>query len=182
MVAAACSSDGETERAASETQPVPATDPPKSPQALSQSIVTPSASPTPSSSTVLEKLAAGRAKWAGAMISDYEFDLTISCFCDFSGQPVTVVVRGGSVTLTHADGTPLGEKDRGYDIYTRFSTVERIFAAVEEELSPNDRTADASRISFDSAYGYPKGSLLYQNIGPDAGVQVSISGFSVLGK
>lgn len=84
--------------------------------------------------------------------------------------------------MTLADGTPLDDKDRGYDIYTRFSTVERIFAAMEEELSPNDRTADASGISFDSAYGYPTGSFLYQNIGPDAGTRISISGFSVLGK
>jgi hypothetical protein len=116
------------------------------------------------------------------MISDYQFDIVLSCFCPPSGQRVRTEVHARVATLTHVDGTPVGIADPKHDVYVRYSTVEGIFAAIVEELSRDDRTADATGVSFDPVYGYPTGSFVYQRVGPDAEIRVAISAFTALGK
>ena len=94
------------------------------------------------------------AKWQDASIDHYRFTLFIGCFCAFMDQmPLTIEVDGGEVvSVTRADGTLVISDDPSYQFFEPYLTVDRLFFALEADLTGE---ADEVSVSYNSAYGFP---------------------------
>jgi hypothetical protein len=94
-----------------------------------------------------EALDAARARWQAAGLDDYRFTYSNSCFCpeDVRG-PFTITVRDGVVREVLFQGGPVAADAQ------RHPTVEALFDRLAEAF---DRGADAVRVAYDEALGYP---------------------------
>lgn len=97
-----------------------------------------------------EALTAAQARWNGAAVSDYAFDLQRSCFCaPVVTRPVTITVAGGQfVSAVYADSGTLADTA----LFRDYLTVPRLFDLVQRSL---DAKPDSAAISYDPAIGYP---------------------------
>jgi len=97
------------------------------------------------------RLEANRRRFRSAVGAGYRVTYRNVCFCvDSFLEPVVLTVREGRVVAvqSRSDGTPI--PPARWDDYR---TVERVFDAIEEAL---DGGADAVRVEYDEAYGYPR--------------------------
>ena len=128
-------------------------------------------------STELEK---NRQPWQDSGITHYRFSLNIGCFCAFRSQmPITVEVQNGEIiSITYPDGTLAAETDPGYETFSRYATIERIFSELEAGLAGD---AEEVTVTYDSARGYP--SEIYFDYIKDAvddELSLTVSNFEVL--
>jgi hypothetical protein len=109
---------------------------------------------TACSLTAQSDLARNREKWRQAGLSHYRYTLFIGCFCPFGDKlPLTVEVRDGdAVAMTYSDGTQIEPGDPSNEFFSRYATIDRIFAELEADLGGR---ADEVTASYDPAYGYP---------------------------
>jgi hypothetical protein len=106
----------------------------------------------PFSPTEAVELAQARARWAGAGLTDYQFDIRVGCFCIHSRIIFTrLEVRAGAVV----SATPLGEPHGGSEIpLSAWPTVADAFATIDAAAGGSDyRDIQAS---YDEVLGYPK--------------------------
>ncbi len=101
---------------------------------------------------LLTDFVANRARWDAAGILNYQYEFTLACFCGFRNQPITIVVRDGQpVSLTNSLGEYLSGRE--YDIFLKYSTVDRLF--VEFETTILERDPLGVEVSYDGQYGFP---------------------------
>ena len=120
------------------------------------------------------------AKWSGANISHYRYQLFIGCFCPFGGDmPLTIEVKDGEVvSMTRSDGTAVNSTDPSYDIFESYATIDRVFLKLEADQSGD---ADEVIATFDSNYGFPA-NVAVDNIKEaiDDEISYQVSEFEVL--
>ena len=99
-------------------------------------------------STELEQ---NRALWEAQSAENYDFQLSIWCFCPFGGQmPLAIEVRDGEpVSIAAADGSDVTPNRESY---SQVDTIEELFGVVEEAQSGG---ADEIKVEYDPEYGYP---------------------------
>jgi hypothetical protein len=95
-----------------------------------------------------------RVKWQEAGITNYSYSLMFVCFCAFLDKmPLTIEVRNGEPSsITYADGTEVLPSDPNFEHFSRYATIDRIFADLETNLNGG---ADEVTVSYDATYGYP---------------------------
>jgi hypothetical protein len=95
-----------------------------------------------------------RNRWQQAGIQNYSYSLRVVCFCPFVEQmPLHIEVRNGeTVSMTYADGTPVETSDPNYDLFSKYATIDKIFADLEANLNGG---ADVVKASYDLVNGYP---------------------------
>ena len=121
-----------------------------------------------------------RQTWQNSGITHYRFTLFIGCFCPFRDQmPITIEVQNGEViSMTASDGTLIPETDPGYENFTRYATMDRIFTTLEAGLSGD---ADEVTVTYDPIHGFP--SEIYFDYIKDAvddELSLTISDFEAL--
>ena len=96
-----------------------------------------------------------RQTWQDSGITDYRFSLNIGCFCAFRSQmPITVEVQNGEVvSMTYSDGTLVAETDPNYETFSKYATIDRIFAELEAGLAGD---AEEVTVTYDPTYGFPR--------------------------
>ena len=120
------------------------------------------------------------AKWNDANISHYRYQLFIGCFCPFmEDMPITIEVMNGEiVSMTSGKGTAIDSTNPLYEIANRYSTIDRVFLALEA-----DQTGDADEVvvAFDPTYGFPA-NVAVDNIKEaiDDEISYQISNFEIL--
>jgi hypothetical protein len=68
-------------------------------------------------------------------------------------MPITIEVQNGEViSMTASNGTLIPKTDPGYENFTRYATMDRIFTTLEAGLSGD---ADEVTVTYDSAHGFP---------------------------
>lgn len=94
------------------------------------------------------------AKWQGADISHYRFQLFIGCFCPFGeDMPLTIEVKDGEVvSMNRFDGSPVESTDPSFEVYNAYSTIDRIFVELAAEQNGD---ADEVLVEYDTQYGFP---------------------------
>ena len=148
------------------------------PDGTTQSIETPTPGPTPTPTPTpepsgnvdeqgLADLAAARARWEAAGISEYSYSIVESCECDpETVGPRRVVVSDGVVTATTWFGS-----DSKYEGVT----VEVLFDQIEAGLQRGDVT---NRVSYDEATGAPVDVILDEEaVAADGGRAFNVQGF-----
>jgi hypothetical protein len=115
-------------------------------------------------------------KWAEQKITHYKFQLTISCSCGwYTLMPLNIEVKDGqAVSITDKKGQPI-PADFAKD-FNQGTTVERLFAIIDEELGSTDRM----RVSYDPRLGYPTKIDIDVPNTFDLGVSYYINGLEVL--
>jgi hypothetical protein len=96
----------------------------------------------------LAEAAAARARWEEAGITDYEFDLDVTCFCTIAGRVHVVVEDGVPVEATSESG-PVDTT--GFD-FLEF-TIDGVFDLFTEW--GGDTSPDQVVAAFDPELGYP---------------------------
>ncbi len=75
-------------------------------------------------------------------------------------------------------GTLIPETDPGYENFTRYATMDRIFSTLEAGLSGD---ADEVTVTYDPTYGYPSEIYFdYIKAAADDELSLSVSEFEVL--
>jgi hypothetical protein len=94
-------------------------------------------------------------------------------------MPITIEVQDGEViSMTASDGTPIPGTDPGYENFTRYATMDRIFSSLEAGLSGD---ADEVTVTYDPTHGFP--SEIYFDYIKDAvddELTLTVSAFEVL--
>ena len=119
-------------------------------------------------------------KWKDANIAHYRYQLTIGCFCPFfEDMPLTIEVENGElVSMTRADGAPLGPADLNYQYFEGYSTMDRIFTALEASLNGE---ADEVIVSYDPQYGFPVDIAIDRiKLAVDDEMSLQVTNFEVL--
>lgn len=88
-----------------------------------------------------------KAKWDRKNISDYEFTLTINCFCTVErvGPHLIKVVNDEIVSVNNQPYDP-GKTGELY-------TIDQLFTLVRTDL---ERNPDTKTIEYNPSYGYPQ--------------------------
>lgn len=119
-------------------------------------------------------------KWKAANNAHYRYQLAIGCFCPFfEDMPLTIEVENGElVSMTRADGTPLGPADLNYQYFEDYSTMDRIFTALEANLNGE---ADEVTVSYDPQYGFPVDIAIDRiKLAVDDEMSLQVTNFEVL--
>jgi hypothetical protein len=97
------------------------------------------------------ELEQNRALWEQQDASNYQFELSILCFCPYGGQmPLSIVVRDGQVvSLATADGSDPGPS---LEYFNQADTVEELFGIIESAQAGG---ADDIKVQYDPDSGYP---------------------------
>jgi hypothetical protein len=96
------------------------------------------------------ELAAAQSRWQAAGITNYDFDLQVTCFCGATALgPVTISVRNGQPTgiVSTDSGTVV---DTLY--FQGYLTVDRLFASLDQILSAKPAAFTAA---YDPGLGFP---------------------------
>jgi len=123
---------------------------------------------------------ANRKTWQNSGVTHYRFSLHIGCFCPFRDQmPITIEVQNGEViSMTAPDGTPITVADPGYETFSRYATMDRIFSTLEAGLKGD---ADEVTVTYDPAHGFPSEIYFdYIKAAMDDELSLSVSEFEVL--
>ena len=121
-----------------------------------------------------------RQTWQDSGISHYRFTLNIGCFCPFRDQmPITVEVQNGeAISMNASDGTPIAATDPGYETFSRYATIDRIFSTLEAGLAGE---AEEVTVTYDPTYGFPTEIYFdYIKAAADDELSLSVSEFEVL--
>lgn len=122
-----------------------------------------------------------RQKWEDANISNYRFQLTLSCFCPYRDQmPLTIEVQDGEVvSMTYPDGQAVTSDNLDYEFFLQYATMDNLFAKIEAAQA--DPEAGEVTVTYDPTYGYPvEASIDYIELAIDDEMYVSVSGFEQL--
>lgn len=126
------------------------------------------------------ELDTNRQTWQDSGITHYRFSLFIGCFCPFRDQmPIIVEVQNGEViSMTAPDGKPITAADPGYENFTRYATMDRIFSTLEAGLAGD---ADEVTVTYDSSHGFPIEIYFdYIKDAMDDELSLSVSNFEIL--
>lgn len=119
-------------------------------------------------------------KWQKADITSYRFSVFVGCFCAFvENMPLTIEVRDGEVaSMTKADGSPVSLDDPDYEYFTRYATIDRLFAELKTAL---DGAAEEVTVTYDSVHGYPAQVYIdFIKLAADDELSLEVSNFEVL--
>jgi len=119
-------------------------------------------------------------KWTDANIQHYQFSLNIGCFCAFRDQmPLKVeVVNGEVASITGPDGNLIPATDPGYETFSRYATIDRLFSELEADLGGK---AEDVTVTYDSTYGFPSEVYIdFIRNAADDELSLSASGFEAL--
>lgn len=119
-------------------------------------------------------------KWQDSGITHYRFALNIGCFCPFRDQmPITVEVQNGEIiSMNASDGTPITATDPGYETFSSYATMDRIFSTLEAGVAGD---ADEVTVKYDPTYGFPTEIYFdYIKAAADDELSLSVSNFEVL--
>lgn len=125
-----------------------------------------------------DELARNQQKWLEAAIRQYQYKLSISCFCGFSQlMPLTIEVANGEVrSITAVDGAPVTPDDVNYKYFVPFATVEGLFATIESNLG----RAEEVTVSYDEMYGFPANIFIDQfKLASDDELGLQVTGFQI---
>jgi hypothetical protein len=126
------------------------------------------------------ELSRNQTKWEQAGIEDYQFELTVGCFCPFGGQmPVTVEVRDGEVvSMTDANGEVVSPTDPMYENILQYATIDGLFSYL---ASDSVQEADKLTVTYDPTYGFPtEMDIDFIELAMDDELYLSVSGFEPL--
>lgn len=126
------------------------------------------------------ELSRNQAKWLGAGITHYRFQLNVSCFCLFRSQmPLTIEVKDGEiVSMTDVNGEAFPMDDPMSDLVMKHATIDRLFSELK---SDSVQTADRLTMSFDATYGYPvEVAIDFIELAADDELYITVSGFEPL--
>jgi hypothetical protein len=127
------------------------------------------------SSEILDSLQAGRKRWAGANVFEYQVQSHVDCFCiytteEFYKQLPLLTIRNGSV-IARAKGKPGTPPSRD-------ATIEDLFTEVEQDAHITGRIID--RLQLDPVYGFPVSYKAHQPSIPDDWLWISVDSFTVI--
>lgn len=93
-------------------------------------------------------------KWRKADIAHYRFELNWICFCPFRHRmPLQIeVLNGQAVMMKDNSGRPITAADSDYRHFSRYATVDRLFAELQSNLSGK---ADKIVAVYHPDYGFP---------------------------
>lgn len=94
-----------------------------------------------------DALKENRMRWARQNLTDYQYQLRVSCFCPYFGN-VTVTVRAD--TLAAVEAPELEMPMLPQDLNT-FKTIDGLFDVAEQAIEE----ADQFTIQYDAQMGYP---------------------------
>jgi hypothetical protein len=99
------------------------------------------------------ELERNRQTWQSAGLTHYRFALNIGCFCVFRNKmPITIEVKNNEVaSMTYPDGTLVAKSDPNYETFSRYATIDRVFAELETGLAEAEKTT----VAYDLTYGFP---------------------------
>ena len=126
------------------------------------------------------ELERNRQTWQDSGITHYRFSLNIGCFCAFRSQmPITVEVQNGEIiSITYPDGTLAVETDPGYESFSRYATIDRIFSELEAGLAGD---AEEITVTYDSTNGFPSDIYFdYIQAAADDEISITASNFEAL--
>jgi hypothetical protein len=92
-------------------------------------------------------------KWKNQGISHYRFTVVVQCYCPIAGVEATYEVGDGVPNLVSIDMPYDREPDIDFiqDMYADYTTIESIFAFLEETFVEADKVT----VAYDSEYGFP---------------------------
>jgi hypothetical protein len=95
-----------------------------------------------------------RKKWQEANITHYRFELSMVCFCAFRNRmPLRIeVLNGEIVAMFSADGDLIAAADQDCRYFSRYATLDRLFAELQSGLNGQ---ADQVTAIYHSVYGFP---------------------------
>ena len=109
---------------------------------------------TEPSDNVRNSLQAGKAKWASLNLKNYEFTMTLACFCGAPAAPVRVTVVNGVVTSRIDTNT---EAPVAASANQHYPNVEGLVDLVENALNQG---VDNISTRWDQERGYPFNVLI----------------------
>lgn len=118
-------------------------------------------------------------KWNDANVSQYRFQVGVSCFCPFGEvNPITVEVKDNQViSMMGANGVEILDTDPLYATLMNYATVDNLFTWTGQALAD----ADKVEVSYDATYGFPnKVAVDYITAATDDEIWVDVSNFEVL--
>ena len=121
-----------------------------------------------------------RQTWQDSGITHYRFSLNIGCFCAFRNEmPLTIEVQNGEVvSMTALDGTLVDSTNPGYETFSKYATIDRIFSELEAGLAGD---AEEVTVTYDSARGFPSDIYFdYIKAAADDELSLTVSNFEVL--
>jgi hypothetical protein len=138
----------------------------------------PTLAPPTTSPSILDALAAARARWEAAGIQSYQYDLEWACFCGRPDEPIKIVVHEGEfASASYAAGESV-TPGTYYDIVLMYSTIDRSFQQIDSEVhTPGRFVLEAA---FDPNLGFPTRIYSDSYYATDSGMSVTISNFEVL--
>ena len=116
-----------------------------------------------------EDFSSNRSKWNKLNISNYEFTLTVNCFC-------SEVVRGPHKIKVVAD-TIASVNDQAYDPSTMslLMTIDELFAYIRRGI---DGSPYQKSLTYNAQYGYPESVYFdFEKTMADEEIGYQISGF-----
>lgn len=138
----------------------------------------PDFAPPTTAPALLDALEGGRAQWDAAGLKDYQYDLTLACFCGLANMPIKIVVRAGELrSMAYSTGVP-ATPGWEYDLFMTYSTIDHVFDQMAVEIqTPNRYLLEAT---FDTNLGFPTRIVSDSFHVTDSGMYVSITNFEVL--
>lgn len=119
-----------------------------------------------------------RYKWQNASISNYRYNLFISCFCVFTeNMPLTIEVQDGKVvSMEYQNGKEIDPSL--LELFGKYQTIDLIFDELEAGLNGG---ADSVTVKYDPNYGFPTEATIdaVQNATDDE-LYLTISNFEAL--
>jgi hypothetical protein len=121
-----------------------------------------------------DRLADAHARWRRTRPTNYRFTLSVSCFCVFRPEPVTIEVHGDSVvSRLDAKGQPIDPIGA-----SAFRSIDGLLDALDDAY---DRDAEHVEARFDSVRGYPTHIAIdYREAWADDEISYVVVGFQPL--
>jgi hypothetical protein len=131
----------------------------------------------PSPDELTATIAAQRAKWSAAGVSDYEFTLRWGVFNATAGDYRVTVVDGRPAGVTRLNEPMVSPDGSPLDVSDVPATIEEVFDRVDAEVG-----ADRIVVCYDSQLGYPVDVLVDQILnGIDDELTMAISELTIAG-
>lgn len=130
------------------------------------------------------KLKKHQQAWEKQNISDYQFDISIDCFCPQGLSPATIIVRSDTISavLDPKTGktlrTPNADKPVMEQLPDYYPTVSKLFDIIGKAIAQNYAHLD---VRYNSDYGYPEQvNLEHSKKVSDDAITYTVSNFKLL--
>lgn len=119
-----------------------------------------------------------QAKWQGAGISHYRYNLAISCFCIFTqDMPLMIEVQDGKVvSMEFQSGKEIDPSL--HELFDKYATIDQIFAELKAGLNGG---ADNVIVKYDPTHGFPtEATIDFEQQAADDELYLTLSNFEKL--